>query len=532
MKVTDVLGAKHVSDVANDINQKMTSVMQLFWICICFILVFFILCSIFYWKRLGKVLIVDVIDPHCERFGMLMWNAIKGKSQKYKLRAKGYKNPLGIVIGLNKKKLFVCIREDKDGHIVIFGGTGSGKTSQILIPTLRVFRGRAFVIDISGDISKKTKKYRSKALTFAPLSEKSIPYDVYYPLRRINVKSMTPHVEDEINNFFVKLCYTLIPDEINLGDTERYYREGGRSMLTAALVYYFRNGWDFIPSCREFAKQSALDLLEKINYMDCEFIKIMTSQFIGENEKNISGCKSSANKFIQVFATQNTFTKTMRRKRPDEKFVIYPGVIERYDIYVRIPEENLAENAPVLALITTQMLSYMEQRKITKESPVVLLCIDEFGRLKKINKIDDTLKTIRKRKGRCVLMTQSVADFEINYGVKEAQAMLDNLSYKICLESNHPETQEYFSKLVGKDYEEKATKSHSATSENFGQVNNKDYIVEPTKLQYIKESNKLLYISPQGYEVLDKYIYWQDKKRYPEDYAAWKATEKAARARH
>ena len=63
------------------------------------------------------------------------------------------KAPNGFTFGLlgGKKVYLPC---DGEGHIAIFGGSGQGKTSALLIPSLRVWQGPFFCIDISGDISK------------------------------------------------------------------------------------------------------------------------------------------------------------------------------------------------------------------------------------------------------------------------------------------------------------------------------------------------------------------------------------------
>ena len=269
MSIQDIFAENNISNTTPDMSQMLEPVWH-FIVTILFcvfglILAFFIICNIFYGLRLRRWLIIDIIRKDMPGFKLLMLDAMKGKSKKYKLNQKGIRTPRGIVIGMNNRRRFICSPEEDEGHLYVNGGTGSGKTANILIPTLRVWHGNAFVIDISGDISKKTSKYRKNKVVFCPWSRSGMPYDVYYSLRKFQNKKLTPEIEDEINDFFTKLCFTLIPDDINLGDTERYYRNGGRAMLTAALVFYYRSGWDFIPSCKEFTHLDAYALLEKIN---------------------------------------------------------------------------------------------------------------------------------------------------------------------------------------------------------------------------------------------------------------------------
>lgn len=52
---------------------------------------------------------------------------------------------------------FITKKEDMDGHILIVGGAGSGKSSCIAIPSLLMWRERIFCIDIKGELFKNTK---------------------------------------------------------------------------------------------------------------------------------------------------------------------------------------------------------------------------------------------------------------------------------------------------------------------------------------------------------------------------------------
>lgn len=59
----------------------------------------------------------------------------------------------GIIFGRMKNKvLYSSVSQEQ--HAFVCAGTGKGKTSSLLIPTLRSWTGSSMTIDISGDISK------------------------------------------------------------------------------------------------------------------------------------------------------------------------------------------------------------------------------------------------------------------------------------------------------------------------------------------------------------------------------------------
>ncbi|MCL2638899.1 MAG: type IV secretory system conjugative DNA transfer family protein [Oscillospiraceae bacterium] len=92
------------------------------------------------------------------------------------LKARFSKKASGIILGKNGFRL-VCSPETNEGMTAVFGGSGSGKTSALLIPTLRAWQGTAFVIDISGDIEKAVPN--PSKIVFAPENTDTTPYNAF-----------------------------------------------------------------------------------------------------------------------------------------------------------------------------------------------------------------------------------------------------------------------------------------------------------------------------------------------------------------
>lgn len=73
--------------------------------------------------------------------------------------------PHGVVFG-RKDNYYIVKPEDLDGHVLVVGGVGSGKSSCIAIPTLRGWNESVFAIDIKGELYEKTKDYRPNIKVF------------------------------------------------------------------------------------------------------------------------------------------------------------------------------------------------------------------------------------------------------------------------------------------------------------------------------------------------------------------------------
>jgi len=59
-----------------------------------------------------------------------------------------------------KVNKYIVKPETSDGHVLVVGGVGSGKSSCIAIPTLHSFSNSVFAIDIKGELYEKTRPQR------------------------------------------------------------------------------------------------------------------------------------------------------------------------------------------------------------------------------------------------------------------------------------------------------------------------------------------------------------------------------------
>lgn len=452
----------------------------------------------FYHDRTKKSLTNELIQNGCKNnIQDLLEEAINTTPFKYQAKISGVpKNyASGIIFGKTEHDLLITSPETEEGHVFCIGGTSAGKTSALLIPTLRTYKGNVFVIDISGDIIKNV--HRPNALILNPHSLDSLPYNVFYQID--NESDPTEQLE-QIN----QLAYLLMPDEPDMGDNGSFFAYEGRKMLKACLIHYYYKNMDFTDICREIVSTEATDLLNEIWASENEDTRPLISSFRGTNEKNTGGCKQAMDKSITFFATNKNVRRILRRPKDNENSIT-PFSMEHNDVFIEILEKKLNIYAPLLSIIIVQMFEYLSDRPSSKTTSI-LFALDEFAWLGKID-IVNALRTLRKRHVRIMLLTQSFADLDDIYGPNKRKIMLDNCAYKVIFKANDPETQDFASRLIGEHNACKMTYNWSTNYNGYSKSTQKERIIEPAAFAYL--GDEMILLCPTGYMRLHKNNYYE-----------------------
>ena len=162
----------------------------------------------------------------------------------------------GVVFGKEGEN-YITKPEETDGNVLIVGGVGSGKSSCIAIPTLRVWNNSVFAIDIKGELYAKTKNYRAKVKIFNPLDDNSCGYDPFFCLRN----SKNPAQEARA----IAQAIIPLPPEIR----ETFWIESAQNILTGAILHYYSR-LSFIETLREIQLNAPQKLVEIVANSDNE----------------------------------------------------------------------------------------------------------------------------------------------------------------------------------------------------------------------------------------------------------------------
>ena len=398
-----------------------------------------------------------------------------------------YRHPAqakGILFG-KKFGLLAYSPEQDEGHILVLGPSGTGKTSALLIPTLRSWQGTALVVDISGDISANVNT--PNKIVFDPTSKSCIPYDVF---ASINVVTDDTERQERLE----QLAYLLLPDKANDSEAGIFFCKNGRKMITAALICYYGMGWGFVEICEFFLGHDWRSLLNDIAKQQNPIANMFISSFAGASEQNTAGCKQAADDALTLFATNEKIKNALRKSASYEQS-ISPATLETSSIYIYIPDEKLKIYGDLLRIITAQSMEYFSSRP-PENKQAILFCLDEFASFGKLQ-IVESLRKLRKRRIRILVLTQSLADLDMIYGKDERIAMLGNFKFTVILGCKDTETQEYFSKMIGEK------RSLLATDPN----QKRQPIIKPADLAHLEQD--LFVICDDGAIRLRKNFYFK-----------------------
>lgn len=406
--------------------------------------------------------------------------------------------PQGFIFG-RKRRSFVRKPSDMDGHILVIGGAGSGKTSCVAIPSLMAWEHRVFAIDIKGELEVKTGRRRPNIKTFNPMSSISPGYDPYYLLKM----SDNP-VQDARE---IALSIIPLPQEIK----EPFFIEAAQNLFTGAILHFFSVGYTFTATIEAVQGTPIEQLVTQISESGMSEARYFVNQFVGMNMKTLSGVYAELGNKIMVFATDPHIKRCLSKPQS-----ITPADLERgQDVYIQIPEDKLEQWKGLLTLIVNQFLKHFERRPDENATPVLFL-LDEYARLGKVETVVNGLATLRSKKITICIVTQSLAQLDVIYGKSQRQVIADNCQYKAILSATDAETQDYFSRLVGTYDRAKTSKSanyahYTGIGKGTGTstTTEEKRIIKPEDFAILED---IVLLSPFGFMRINKAPYYMTKE--------------------
>lgn len=419
----------------------------------------------------------------------------------------------GVVFGLSYGASYdgvVGMKQGEDGHIIVIGGSGSGKSVGVAIPTLITWRGALVVTDINGELSEHYLSAYSNGdvtrppLIFDPANPNSVSYDLFGLLSADDENNL-------ISNIW-EIAYCLIPTIP--GDNQPFWADSERIILAAALLYFFRLGMSFSETILLVVSKPLSELNNEILHSENESAKLLLGDLSSTKPELLATFEAGLRSKLMIFAADPYISHAFRGKREGAECFSWDD-LSTHNIFLRIPEYRIAQWSPAINLIYTQLIRYLERRpnKHSEEGSKniqTLLLMDELPTFGKLEGITNALSILRCKNVNFCLFVQSLAQLDAIYGENERRIIWDNSPFKVILRANDADTQHYLSELIGTTIVLRRSNSEhqdvacDVDGYSTQESETREYNVFPHELAYLKDA---LILSPYGFFRAQKVSY-------------------------
>ena len=406
--------------------------------------------------------------------------------------------------------------QDYDGHVMVVGGAGSGKSSCIVIPTLETWGGTFFAIDIKGELTAHWNRLEGAAghkpaKIFNLSNERSIfsTYDPFHFMRQ--------DWEDNLVQNAREIAHAIIPLPPSV--TEPFWIQSAQHVLTAALLHGFGIGASFNATLTRIQTTPIWELIDEISKGDNLAAQMHINQFSGiENpseNKMLTGISAELSNKVMIFVTDLRIKDALS---PSDELMKWED-LETHNIFMTIAEDKLGQWDGAISMLLTQLIRTLERRPDRysddglNNTPVLLL-LDEFPRLGKVGMIENAVSTLRSKGVTICLVMQSLAQLDRTYGKVSRQIIVDNCQYKAILNVTDSENQKIFSDMIGSITVTSGTISLDSNKDNsdytlqFGE--SREPILHPHELATLED---VVLMTPKGFCRVTKAPYYNEPRR-------------------
>lgn len=372
----------------------------------------------------------------------------------------GNQLPQGIIVGCKGKPKTVALVDDQDVHALMIGAAGVGKTAYFLYPNIEYAcaSGMSFIsTDTKGDIYRSygdiAQKYYGYKISVLDLRNptKSHGNNLLHLVNKymdLYKKSVADGKEDisyiaKSEKYAKIIAKTIIlngMDGANFGQNAFFY-DAAEGLLTSSILLvseFGEEGTRHIVSVFKVIQ----DLLAPSKVKGQSQFKLLLNKLPPEHKARWfagSALNSGEQSMLSVMSTAmsrlNTFLDTEL-----EQILCFDTEIdaerfckEKSAIFIVMPEEDNSKYfmvSLILQQLYREILSVADE-KGGKLDNRVMMYLDEFGTLPKIESAEMMFSASRSRKVSIVPIIQSFAQLNKNYGAEGAEIITDNTQLTI-----------------------------------------------------------------------------------------------------
>ncbi len=379
---------------------------------------------------------------HPTTYGSARW------AMPREIAASGLLSGKGVVLGKNADGSY--LRHDGPEHVKVIAPTRSGKGVGVVVPTLLTWSESVLVYDLKSENWSLTAGYRStfsRVIYFNPNDRASAHFN---PLSEVRLGELEVRDVQNVADMIVD------PDGKGMSD---HWAKTGHSLLVGTILHVLYAEKDKtlagVASFLSNPERTIIETLEAMmhsKHVDGRTHPVVAAaarDMLNKSENERSGVLSTAMSFLALYRdpivaanTSNsdfTITDLMQADVP-------------VSLYLVIPPSDINRLRPLFRLIINQICRRLtEELNPTSNRRRLLLLLDEFPALGKLDFFESALGVIAGYGIKAMLISQSSNQLEKIYGPKNA--ILDNTHVRVFYAPNTVETAEMISRMLGQKTE-------------------------------------------------------------------------------
>jgi type IV secretion system protein VirD4 len=327
----------------------------------------------------------------------------------------------------------------KEGHVLVMGGNGSGKSAGFNIPSALSWRDSLVVTDFKGEIRRATARYRSTVL-----GQQIYWIDSFRPSEShgIDVLDWLDVSSDRLLAGIDTVAQSLIVDAPNSSSGGTFFIDQARKLVRLSLLVLFDV---YARSCVTAAEEGVLPparptIIDAYRWLmrpatalktDCGAVYAEAAELLASTDDDrqrercyaIAGLSSDLPQlndetFSNIHATVSQqlswlTDRNLARLVSTSSFPTSAFTAQKTTVYLNLPITDVGRAAGFVRIIVATILSAIERHYLTTGSPTAsLFLLDEAGQLGNFDVIYDKGGGITYYRGLGVVFAFSFQDIE------------------------------------------------------------------------------------------------------------------------
>jgi len=365
----------------------------------------------------------------------------------------------GVILGAWRNTL---LRHDGDEHVLVVAPTNTGKSVGVSLPTGLVWRHSYIALDLKGENWTVTSGLRASfgpVYRFAPTTSNAHRYNPLTQIRR---------GEAEVRDAQV-LADMLVDPEGALRERSHWQLRAFELLVAAILWTLYAEEKKTLSRLGELLadpKRPVADLLEEMlekQIKDGAPHPVVASgarQLLDMAEAERSGVVSTALGYLTLYRDPVLARATEVSDFSIEDIITGARAVS---LYLVIPPEEISRLKALLRLVLNQILKRLTEIAAEENGKGrrVLLMLDEFPQLGKLDFFEHALAYIRGYRIKACLVAQSLNQIAQAYG--EHSSILDNAHIRVAFACNDERTAKRISDMLGVTTETRAQMNYAGS---------------------------------------------------------------------